>query len=172
MLTREAAVLPHSQVAILNEGRLPSPLSLQWNVKWHHLFFHLSWHLDGRKMTIWGRLPALHLLHGPSKDDVTNTDAIMSYYRALSFLGVRGGVSPLPDQAICLRYVAGLPCAGDDMYPWALIWHKVRDMAKIHKQTWESPKSPGLLWSRSTKGNLGRQKYPANKKSNLEFYQT
>lgn len=37
MLTREVAGLPCIQVTVLNEGRLLSPLSLQWNVKWQYL---------------------------------------------------------------------------------------------------------------------------------------
>lgn len=31
------------QVTVLNEGGLPSPLSLQSSVKWHRLFSHLFW---------------------------------------------------------------------------------------------------------------------------------
>lgn len=114
MLTREAAVLPCSQVTVLNEGRLPSPLSLKWNVKWHQLFFHLSWHLDGRKTTTSGPLLALHLHSGcPSKADYDQHRRRNDIrQRALSFLGAHGSVSPLPDQATCLNYTAGPSCPG------------------------------------------------------------
>lgn len=143
MLTREVTVLPCSQVTVLNEGRLPSPLPLQWNVKWHHLFFHLSWHLDVGKINISGQLPALHLhAGGPSKADMTNTDAIMTYYREPFHSWEPMGMCHHCQKKLLVWITLQGLLAQEVIYPWALIWHKVRDMARIHSQTWESPKTP------------------------------
>lgn len=135
-LTREAVVLPCIQVKVLNEGELSRSLSLLWNVKWHHLFFHLSWHLDDTKITISGQLPALHLHCGcPSEADMINTDAVMTYCRKP--LGVCDHCQTKLPVWIILQ---GL-LAQEVIYLWDLIGHKVRNTARTRSQTWESPKT-------------------------------
>lgn len=102
----------------------------------------LSWQLDGRKITILGQLSALHLLHGPSKADMTNTDAVMTYYREPFHSWESLGVCHHCQTKLSVWVTLQGLLAQEVIYPWALIWHELRDMARIHNQTWESPKTP------------------------------
>lgn len=92
-------------------------------------------------MTVSGQFPALHLLHGPPKTDMTNTDATMTYYREPSHSWESVGCVTTARPSYLWVTLQGL-LAQEVIYPCALIWHKVRDMATIHNQTWESPKTP------------------------------
>lgn len=95
------------------------------------------------------------------------TDVVLSYYEeTFHSWELVAGVSPLPDQATCLNYTAGLSCTGGDIsLGLDLTWPGSIARYGSYQRT------PSLQ-SGSAKGNPGPQKYPATERCHLEWHQT
>ena len=73
---------------------------------------------------------------------MTNIDVLMTYYREPFHSWEPMGVCHHSQTKLPVWITLQGLLAPEVIYPWALIWHKVRDRARIQSQTWESPKTP------------------------------
>lgn len=71
-----------------------------------------------------------------------NTDVVMTYYREHFHSWEPMGVCHHCQTKLPVWITLQGLLAQEAIYPWDLIWHKVRDMARNPSQTWESPKTP------------------------------